>query len=104
MSKCVIHYKPSDLQVMHFNTHAPDDEVAGEYASNNSYTFAIITGEALLDKVKEMGRECKVVLTDGVITDLVASTNPIQPAESEEVDLEVEIATLKARIEVLEGG
>jgi len=103
MPKFIIHYNPSDLQVMDFNSHAPDDEASGAYASRTGYTFVVLTGEALTEKVTSMGRECKVVLTDGVITDLVASTNPVQPAASEEVDLEAEIATLKARIEVLEG-
>ena len=101
--KCIVHYNPSDLQIMHYNTNASEDMVSGHYATQTGYTFAVLN-EALASKLSEMKRNCKAVLTDGVITDLVASVNPIQPAESEEVDLEAEIATLKARIEVLEGG
>ena len=101
MSKCIVHYKPSDLQIMHFNTHASDDQVSGDYATDKGYTFAVLD-EALVSKLTEMGRECKAVLTDGVITDLVASVNSVQPPASEEVDLAAEIAARKARIAVLE--
>jgi len=99
--KCVVHYNPADLQIMHYNTNAAEDMVSGIYAAKTGYTFAILDG-ALVSKLLGMKRNCKVVLTDGVITDFVASVNPRQPAVSEEESLEDQIAALKARIDTLE--
>ena len=94
MSRFVIMYDTTkNNQVMEFNSSAPDDYPTDEHLTERSLTLAIF----------EYARNCRVVLTDGVVTDLVSETNPVQFNRPVVLSVEEEIEDLKARLAALEG-
>jgi len=99
---------------MEFNSSAPDSDPTDEYLTERALTLAILTSESdpnftsvdaeLHKKLFVYARDCRVVLTDGVVTDLVYETNPIQRNTSIVLSVEEEMEDLKARLAVLEAG
>ena len=115
MSRFVLMYDTTkNNQVMEFNSSAPDDYPTDEYLTERALTLAILISESdpnftsvdaeLHKKLFEYARNCRVVLTDGVVTDLVSETNPVQFNRPVVLSVEEEIEDLKTRLAALEEG
>ncbi len=106
MPRFTLFYNDVDKQIMSFNSHTPDGDPEGHLAQaekDSGYTLLEITSSEILKKIQTFGRDGKLVFTDGVVTDVTASTNPEQPVPTTRTNVEDTIADLKARIEALEG-
>jgi len=113
-SEFVIFYTPTlDNEISSFNSHSStSEETVDKLGSINLSTVmaaaghvkVVLTDVGLQEKIYSLGRNSKVVLTDDVVTDIVAHTNSIQPASDTVESWEDQINVLKARIEILEAG
>jgi len=70
----LIFFKPADGQVMAYYSHS----TRSTHWESLGYTRLEIDENV---DINRLGRDCKVIIVDGLVVDVVESLNPIQPDE-----------------------